>query len=131
MTLHCPGDMSDRFAIVVQGIDDQTIVDEIEQTVRHVFREMSLPGSWSVIVRPSTASGRWDFTVHGRNVRHTLSIAVPPSLLPTLIPRRLEESLNVWLRRRGNAPPRTLDMASGPALSTGQHDPASFADTRV
>jgi len=27
-------------------------------------------------------------------VRHTLSIAVPPSVLPTLIPRRLEQSLN-------------------------------------
>jgi len=40
-------------------------------------------------------SGRWDFTVHGLDVRHSLSIAVPPSLLPALIPRRLEESLNV------------------------------------
>jgi hypothetical protein len=124
--------MSDRFAIVVQGIDDQTLVQDIEQTIRRVLVEMSLPGSWSVIVRPSTASGRWDFTVHGRNVRHTLSIAVPESLLPNLIPRRLEDSLNaLWLRRRGNAPARTLDIASGPALSIGQHDPASFADSRV
>ena len=124
--------MSDRFAIVVQGIDDQTLVDEIEQTVRRVFLEMSLPGSWSVIVRPSTATGRWDFTVHGRDVRHTLSIAVPPNLLPNLIPRRLEESLNVlWLRRREDAAARTLDLASGPALSTGHRGPAPFADPRV
>jgi len=50
--------MSDRFAIGVQGIDDQTLVAEIEQTVRRVFLEMSLPGSWSVMVRPSTANGR-------------------------------------------------------------------------
>jgi len=27
-------------------------------------------------------------------VRHTLSIAVPPNLLPTLIPRRFRESLD-------------------------------------
>ena len=124
--------MSDRFAIVVQAIDDPTLVAEIEQTIRRVFQEMSLPGSWRVIVRPSTTSGRWDFNVHGRDVRHTLSIAVPPHLLPTLIPHRLEESLNVlWLRRRENATARTLDLASGPVLSTGQYAPASVADTRV
>ena len=132
MRLHCLGDMSHRFAILVQGIDDPMLVEEIEQTVRRVFQEMSLPGSWSVIVRPSTASGRWDFSVHGRDVRHTLSIAVPPHLLPSLIPRRLEESLNVlWPRRRENATARTLDLASGPALSTGHRGPASLADTRV
>ena len=124
--------MSDRFTIAVQAIDDPSLVEEIEQTIRRVFQEMSLPGSWSVIVRPSATSGRWDFTVHGRDVRHTLSIAVPPSLLPTLIPRRLEESLNVlWLRRRENAPARTLDLASGPVLSTGHHASGSVADTRA
>jgi len=124
--------MSDRFAIVVQAIDDPALVAEIEQTIRGVLQEMSLPGSWRVIVKPSVTGGRWDFNVHGRNVRHTLSIAVPPHLLPTLIPRRLEESLNVlWLRRRENAPARTLDLASGPVLSTGQGAPASHADTRA
>jgi hypothetical protein len=124
--------MSDRFAIQVQGIDDPVLVEEIEQTVRRVFQEMSLPGSWSVIVRPSAASGRWDFNVHGRDVRHTLSIAVPSNLLPSLIPRRLEESLNVlWLRRRENAPTQTLDLASGSALSTGHRGSGQFADPRV
>jgi hypothetical protein len=130
--LHSSGGMSDRFAIVVQAIDDPTLVEEIEQTIRRVFHEMSLPGWWSVTVRPSTASGRWDFTVHGCDVRHTLSIAVPPTLLPTLIPRRLEESLNVlWLRRREDAAARTLDLASGPVLSTGHRTAASLADPRV
>jgi hypothetical protein len=130
--LHSSGGMSDRIAIVVQAIDDPTLVEEIEQTIRHVFHENSLPGSWSVMVRPSTVSGRWDFTVHGRDVRHTLSIAVPPNLLPTLIPRRLEESLNVlWLRRRENAPARTLDLASGPVVSIGHRAAASVADPRV
>lgn len=87
--------MSNRFAILVQGIDEPSLVTEIEQTIRNVFQEMALPGSWSVIVRPSSVSGRWDFSVHGLDVRHTLSIAVPPNLLPSLIPRRLEESLDV------------------------------------
>ena len=87
--------MSKRFAIIVQGIDEPSLVAEIEQTIRTLFQEMALPGSWQVVVKPSSVNGRWDFTVHGLDVRHSLSIAVPPSLLPALIPRRLEESLNV------------------------------------
>jgi hypothetical protein len=87
--------VSNRFEIVVQGIDEPTLVTEIEQTIRAVLGEMSLPGSWRVTVKPSPVSGRWDFTVHGLDVRHSLSIAVPPNLLPALIPSRLEESLNV------------------------------------
>jgi len=65
-------------------------------------------------------------------VRHSLSIAVPPNLLPNLIPRRLEESLNVlWLRRREDAKAPTLDIAPGSTLSTGHRGPAPFADPRV
>jgi hypothetical protein len=94
MRLHISGDMSNRFAIVIEGIDDLTLAAEIEQTIRHSFEEIALPGSWRVTVRPSPVSGRWDFTVHGLDVRHSLSIAVHPSVLPALIPRRLEQSLN-------------------------------------
>ena len=93
--MHSTGDVSNRFEIVVQGIDEPSLVIEIEQTILAVFHEMSLPGSWRVTVKPSPVRGRWDFTVHGLDVRHSLSIAVPPNLLPALIPSRLEESLNV------------------------------------
>ena len=125
--------MSDRFAILVQGIDEPSLITEIEQTIREVFQEMALPGSWSVIVRPSSASGRWDFNVHGLDVRHTLSIAVPPTLLPSLIPRRLEESLNVLrLRRRDStATARTLELAPGPTMSPGYRSSNLFADPRA
>jgi hypothetical protein len=93
--LHSTGGVSNRFEIVVQGIDEPSLVTEIEQTILAVFHEMSLPGSWRVTVKPSPVRGRWDFSVHGLDVRHSLSIAVPPNLLPALIPSRLEESLNV------------------------------------
>jgi hypothetical protein len=93
--LHSTGGVSNRFEIVVQGIDEPSLVTEIEQTIRAVFHEMSLPGSWRVTVKPSPVRGRWDFSVHGLDVRHNLSIVVPPNLLPALIPSRLEESLNV------------------------------------
>jgi hypothetical protein len=86
--------MSHRFAILVEGIDDPSLVTDIEKTIRESFQEMALPGEWRVIVRPSRVSGRWDFSLHGLDVRHTVSIAVPPTLLPSLIPRRLGESLS-------------------------------------
>ncbi len=104
--------MSDRFAILVQGIDEPSLITEIEQTIREVFQEMALPG----------------------DVRHTLSIAVPPTLLPSLIPRRLEESLNVLrLRERDTTTTtaRTLELAPGPTMSTGYRSSNQFADPRA
>ena len=81
-----------NFAILVEGINDPSLVTDIENTIRSSFQEMSLPGAWRVVVRPSAVSGRWDFRVHGLDVRHMLSITVPPKQLPNLIPRRLRES---------------------------------------
>jgi hypothetical protein len=86
--------MSSRFEIVVEGIADLSLVDEVETAIREAFHEMALPGAWRVVVKPSRTSGRWDFNVYGLDVRHVLSIAVPPNLLPDLIPRRLRASLN-------------------------------------
>jgi hypothetical protein len=108
--------MSNRFDIVVEGIDDAALVAAIETAICDAFREMSLPGSWRVLVKPSAqpanTGGRWEFTVYGLDVRHALSIAVPPDLLPTLIPQRLRESLNRPVNRRvEEATQRTLDLA--------------------
>lgn len=104
--------MSSRFAILVEGIESPELVTEIEQTIRASFQEMALPGSWRVVVRPSHVGGRWDFSVHGLDVRHTLSIAVPPNLLPSLIPRRLQESLNrLSLSKIEEVRARTLSFA--------------------
>jgi hypothetical protein len=86
--------MSNRFEIFVEGIEDAAVVAAIDTAIRDCFLEMALPGAWRVTVRPSPVRGRWNFTIHGLDVRHVLSIAVPPSLLPSLIPRRLQESLD-------------------------------------
>jgi len=86
--------MSARFTVIIEGIDDSSIAAEIEHTIVGSFREMALPGDWRVIVKPSPVSGRFDFLVQGFDVRHAMSIAVPPSLLSALIPRRLRESLD-------------------------------------
>ena len=85
--------MSNRLTIDVEGVDDPAMVADIDRTIRESFDAMALPGSWRVVVRPSHVGGRWDFRVYGLDVRHTLSITVPASLLSSLIPRRLRESL--------------------------------------
>ena len=92
--------MSNRFSVSVEGIDDSELVAAVEQAVRASFSELSLPGAWHVAVKPSQVGGRWDFCVAGLDVRHKLSIAVPPRLLPGLIPCRLVESLNRIARER-------------------------------
>lgn len=92
--------MNSRITVTVHGLDDPSLVAEIEQTVRESFHALLLPGTWRVTVRPSRVSGGWDFTVHGLDVRHSLSIAVPPHLLSTLIPRRMRESLHRFLDNR-------------------------------
>jgi len=125
--------MADRFAILVEGIEDSSLVTYIESTIRDSFHEMALPGSWRVTVRPSRVGGRWDFSVHGLGVRHTLSITVPPILLPSLIPRRLGESLShlcsITLKDRA---PRTLERARGPRTESDTHRKISrFASSRA
>src|SRR4051794_16548719 len=86
--------MSARFTVIIEGVDDASVAAEIENTIVGSFREMALPGDWRVVVKPSAVSGRFDFLVQGLDVRHAMSIAVPPSLLSALIPRRLRESLD-------------------------------------
>src|SRR5256885_8933906 len=54
---------------------------DLQKSIRQSFFDMALPGAWRVVVKPSCVNGRWDFSIHGLDVRHTLSIAVPPNLL--------------------------------------------------
>ena len=103
--------MCNRFEILVEGIDDASLASAVEHAIRDSFREKALPGSWRVVVRPSHATGQWDFTIHGLDVRHALSIAVPPHLLPNLIPRRLRELLDRTVSRRAEgAAPQSADL---------------------
>ena len=111
-------DMSNGLTIAVEGIDDTTIVADIEKAIHESFRDTPLPGSWRIAVRPSHVSGRWDFRIHGLDVRHTLSITAPPGLLSGLIPRRLRESINrSGLCRNAYVAVRTRERASGAAIA--------------
>jgi hypothetical protein len=87
-------DISICIEVSVQGIDDAGIVQRIDAAVRSTLGRQPWPGTWRVAVAPSRAAGRWDVRIQGPAGRHVLSLAVPPRLLPDLIPRRLDESLN-------------------------------------
>ena len=95
--------MSNRVSIIVEGIDDPSIVVEVKQAIQGSFDELALPGPWHIVVRPSRVGGRWDFSVRGLDVRHAMSIAIPPRLLPSLISPRLTESLNRIVSRNVDA----------------------------
>ena len=111
--------MSNRLTIGVEGIGDAALVADIESTIRESFHEMALSGAWNVIVRPSPVRGRWDFRIHGLDMRHTMSIATPPKLLSSLIPRRLRESFDRFgLSRSEPVAARSRDRASGVTLRT-------------
>jgi hypothetical protein len=111
--------MSNRLTIVVEGVEDTTLVADIDKTIRESFDAMAYPGPWRVVVKPSHVRGRWDFRVYGLDVRHTLSITVPANLLSSLIPRRLRESLErSGLRAHHGASPLTRAHDSTPALPT-------------
>ena len=86
--------MSHRFDILIEGVDDSSVVSDIETAIREALHEMVLPGAWSVTVKPSPVRGRWNFHFRTGGVRHVMSISVPPSLLSSLIPSRFRESLN-------------------------------------
>ena len=103
---HCDR-MQNRIVIDVVGVDDPAVVAAVEETIRQSFCQRALPGSWHVHVCPSYMQGRWDLNVHGLDARHSVSIAVPESLLPELVPVRLRESLDRLCSSHVNAAGRT------------------------
>jgi hypothetical protein len=110
--------MANRIVIDVVGIDDPFVVAAIEETIRQSFAQRALPGSWRVHICPSSMQGRWDLNVHGLDARHTVSIAVPASLLPELVPLRLRESLDRLCRAHVIA--RGDRDGSNPAIRTNE-----------
>jgi hypothetical protein len=92
--------MSNRFVIEVQGIEDEALATEVESTIRAFLSERSLPGSWKITAKPSPIGGRLDIQVFGLDLRHTLSISIPPAHLATFFPSRLRDALDRCIQRR-------------------------------
>lgn len=91
-----------RIEISVKGIDEDGVVKDIENAIRSAVEDIVWPGAWRATVAPSRVSGRWDLSVVGPGRRYMMSLAVPGTLLATLIPLRLQLSLEY-------PPPLVLD----------------------
>jgi hypothetical protein len=83
-----------QIEISVSGIDEAALAGDVENAIRDALVRMTVSGAWRVAVAPSPVSGRWDLSISGPGRRHVMAITVPSRRLPSLIPSRLEESLN-------------------------------------
>ena len=79
-----------KVAVLVNGIDDGTIVSHMVRDVQRVFRH--LVGGWSVTVRAS-ARGRWRMELSGASGRHIWMFAAPASTLAAVVVEKLEAFL--------------------------------------
>jgi hypothetical protein len=123
--------MNHRGAVKVHGIDDPTLVAEIEQTILDSFHELALPSTSCVTVRPARVNGGWNLTVDALDRRHTVSISVPPSFLSTLIPRRLRESIGPYAGgHTANGAPQGRDVGRAFAIARAVVEMAELDSSR-
>jgi hypothetical protein len=76
--------------VVVEGVSDVRVANEIKRKIQQVCKETRRSGAWSIIVSPSEMRGRWDLGVRGPLGRHFASFSDPEHLdqLPELIAQR-------------------------------------------
>jgi hypothetical protein len=85
--------------VAIEGVDDTTVIHELEHRVREACRHARSHGQLTVAVAPADTRGRWDLGVKSPSGRHVASFAAPLARLPDLtiehlrrILRRIEES---------------------------------------
>ena len=76
--------------VVIEGVSDVGVVNEIKRKIHQVCKEMERTGEWSVMVSPSEMRGQWDLGVRGPLGRHFASFCDPERVdqLPELVARR-------------------------------------------
>ena len=77
-------------AVVVEGVDESTLLAAIARDVRRMFRH--LVGRWQVSVRPADR-GRWRLELSGASGRHLWVFAAPVNRLSEMVIEKLEEFL--------------------------------------
>jgi len=76
--------------VVVEGVQDVKVVDEIERQVRRVCKGAARSGQWSVTLSPSETRGQWDLGVRGPSRRHFVSFVERVGRLPELVTWQLQ-----------------------------------------
>lgn len=77
-------------AVVVEGVDESTLLAAIAHDVRRMFRH--LVGGWQVSVRPADR-GRWRLELSGGSGRHLWVFAAPVNRLSEMVIEKLDEFL--------------------------------------
>jgi hypothetical protein len=80
--------------IVIEGVSDGQVADEIKWQARKVCKDAGRPGEWFVVVSPSETRGQWDLGVRGPFGRHFISFTEPVDRLPGLIAEQLRACLS-------------------------------------
>jgi hypothetical protein len=76
--------------VVVEGVQDAKVVDEIERQVRRVCKSAVRSGQWSVTLSPSETRGQWDLGVRGPSRRHFVSFLERVDRLPEMVAGQLQ-----------------------------------------
>ena len=79
-----------KVAVLVDGVNDGTLVTRMVCDVQRVFRH--LVGGWSVSLRAS-ARGRWRLELAGASGRHIWMFAAPASTIAAVVVEKLEAFL--------------------------------------
>ena len=81
--------------VVVEGVSELGVVNEIKRKIQQVCKEMERTGEWSVMVSPSETRGLWDLGVRGPLGRHFASVSDPERVdqLPELVARQFRAFL--------------------------------------
>jgi hypothetical protein len=79
--------------IVVEGVPDVNVANEIERHVRRVCKGAARTGQWTVTLSPSETRGQWDLGVRGPSRRHFVSFAEGVDRLPELVAGQLRDCL--------------------------------------
>ena len=79
--------------IVIEGVSDARVVNEIKRRIQEVCRDVDRGGEWSVMVSPAETRGQWDLGVRGPSGRRFASFADRAGRLPDLVAEQLRACL--------------------------------------
>lgn len=77
------------FEVVIEGVSDARITNEIERRVRQVCQGAERSGPWRVVVSPSETRGQWDLGVRGPFGHYFTSFTERADQLPELVEEHL------------------------------------------
>ena len=84
---------SAELEVVIEGVYDVRVANEIKRKVRQVCKSTERSGQWSVMVSPSETRGQWDLGVRGPFGRHFASFTERADQLPELVAEQLRACL--------------------------------------